>query len=93
MGFETLKDQMTARRGPDIARLCVCQPRMGTSLLGVLDIGAHSDGADGGNRRAGTRSDAGLLSAEGARGTGLGTAHDDYGCPSHNIMQAANQRT
>ena len=96
IGFETLKDQMAACRGLDIAPLVRVPTTEGNTVGQVLDIGAHgvmvpmvetAEQARDLVRRA-------YYPPEGARGTAFGIAHDDYDTAHPiDIMQAANQRT
>ena len=96
IGFETLKAQMAACCGLDIAPLVRVPTTEGNTVGQALDIGAHgvmvpmvetAQQARDLVRRA-------YYPPQGARGTAFGIAHDDYSqaAPSQ-IMKQANQRT
>ena len=96
IGFETLKDQMAACRGLDIAPLVRVPTTEGNTVGQVLDIGAHgvmvpmvetAEQARDLVRRA-------YYPPQGARGTAFGIAHDDYSTAHPlEIMQMSNRRT
>lgn len=96
IGFETLKAQMAACRGLNIAPLVRVPTTEGNTIGQVLDIGAHgvmvpmvetAEQARDVVRRA-------YYPPQGARGTAFGIAHDDYSAAHPlEIMQTANQRT
>ncbi len=96
IGFETLRAQMAACRGLDIAPLVRVPTTEGNTIGQALDIGAHGVMVP----MVETTKQARDLVCRayypplGVRGTAFGIAHDDYceDAPSQ-IMKQANQRT
>jgi 2-dehydro-3-deoxyglucarate aldolase/4-hydroxy-2-oxoheptanedioate aldolase len=96
IGFETLKAQMAACRGLDIAPLVRVPTTEGNTIGQALDIGAHGVMVPMVETAQQARDlvRCAYYPPQGVRGTAFGIAHDDYSqdAPAQ-IMKQANQRT
>ncbi len=96
IGFETLKIQMAACRGLDIAPLVRVASVEGNTIGQLLDIGAHGLMVPMVETAAQARdiAERAYYPPQGRRGTAFSIAHDDYlpGTPADK-MQQANRRT